>query len=169
MDAIGSYKANEADCDADSRCASYKATHGHPINSWCLDLNDLSFLFYNTIFNEDISSWDVSSVTNMWGMFLGSTFNRALSSWDVSGVANMREMFHEASAFNQDLSSWDMSSIQDTTRMFYQASAFNQNLCSWGTYTNFFALNTEIFENSGCSTKTTPADSDGPICGSSTC
>mmetsp|Transcript_16091 Transcript_16091/g.39411 ORF Transcript_16091/g.39411 Transcript_16091/m.39411 type:complete len:95 (+) Transcript_16091:3-287(+) len=33
-------------------------------------------------FNQDLSSWEVSSVTNTWGMFMGaSSFNQNLCTW----------------------------------------------------------------------------------------
>ena len=34
-------------------------------------------------------------------------FNQDLSGWDVSNVTNMNSMFSDAIAFNQDLSGWD--------------------------------------------------------------
>ena len=41
------------------------------------------------MFNQNISGWDVSNVTNMYRMFMGSNeFNQDLSSWDVSKVTN---------------------------------------------------------------------------------
>ena len=55
------------------------------------------------IFNGDISSWDVSSVTNM-DVSNASSFNGDISSWDVSNVTDMSQMFYEASAFNGDIS-----------------------------------------------------------------
>ena len=42
-----------------------------------------------TSFNQDISSWDVSNVTDMGGMFGNSSFNQDISSWDVSNVTVM--------------------------------------------------------------------------------
>ena len=58
-------------------------------------------------FNGNISSWDVSSVTDMSGMFWGSdSFNSDLSSWDVSNVADMSRMFNGANLFNQNLGNW---------------------------------------------------------------
>ena len=54
-------------------------------------------------FNEDISGWDVSSVTNMSSMFYCSAFNQSLNSWDVSSVTNMDSMFSHAFSFNKPL------------------------------------------------------------------
>ena len=50
---------------------------------------------YTTLFNGDLSKWDVSSVKDMGSMFLAAkSFNRDISKWDVSSVANMPAMFH---------------------------------------------------------------------------
>jgi surface protein len=47
-------------------------TFGKPIGVWCVaNIADFSALFaYQSGFNEDISNWDVSSGTDMGGMFL---------------------------------------------------------------------------------------------------
>ena len=59
---------------------------------------------YQASFNQNISSWDVSNVTNMQQMFTGAlTFNQDISSWDVSSVTNMEQMFWMANSFNQDI------------------------------------------------------------------
>jgi surface protein len=95
--------------------------------------------FYNPMvsrgdFNEDISSWDVSSVTDMKHMFRSaSAFNQDISRWDVSSVTNMKQMFKDASAFNQNIGSWDTSSVTDMSYMFDSATAFNQDISSWTT------------------------------------
>ena len=63
-------------------------------------------------FNQDLSAWDVSNVTDMNYMFENATsFNQDLSAWDVSNVTNMSRMFSNASSFNQDLSAWDVSNV----------------------------------------------------------
>ena len=40
-----------------------------------------------------------------------STFNADISSWDVSSVTNMEAMFETAIAFNADISNWDVSYV----------------------------------------------------------
>ena len=45
-------------------------------------------------FNQDISSWDVSNVTDMEGMFYScKNFNKDISNWDVSNVSNRKKIF----------------------------------------------------------------------------
>ena len=46
------------------------------------------------IFNADLSSWNISSVTDICGMFYGcSSFNADISGWDISNVSNISNMF----------------------------------------------------------------------------
>jgi len=82
--------------------------------------------------NGIMNGWNVSSVTNMSGMFSSaSSFNQPIDSWDVSSVTTMKYMFHDASLFNQPIGSWDVSSVTDMYGMFYIASSFNQSISSW--------------------------------------
>ena len=52
-------------------------------------------MFCNCIkFNQDISSWNVSKVTNMVYMFYKcELFNQNISKWDVSKVKNKYKIF----------------------------------------------------------------------------
>jgi len=85
-----------------------------------------------TSFNQPLSNWDVSSVTNMSFMFANATsFNQPLSNWDVSSVTNMDYMFAGATSFNQPLSTWNVSSVTSLFAMFYNATSFNQPLGTW--------------------------------------
>jgi len=87
------------------------------------------------VFNQDLSAWDVSNVTNMSWMFDGAVrFNQDLSAWDVSNVTNMSWMFHFTVDFNQDISTWDVSNVTNMSYMFdglIVGSSFNQDLSAW--------------------------------------
>ena len=89
---------------------------------------------------QDISTWDVSGVTNMSHLFsfkgrvlYGYGFNPDLSNWDVSNVTDMTEMFRSASSFNGNISNWDTSKVTNMAEMFKNARKFNQNLSRWDT------------------------------------
>ncbi|MBQ8037171.1 MAG: DUF285 domain-containing protein [Proteobacteria bacterium] len=87
-----------------------------------------------TNFNQDISFWDTSNVTDMSNMFVGAhAFNQPLNNWDTSNVTNMRGMFLSATAFNQPLITWDTSNVTNMSYMFHGATAFNQPLNNWNT------------------------------------
>ena len=65
-------------------------------------------------------------------------FNQNISSWNVSAVTNMNEMFEVATSFNQDLSTWDVSNVTNFDGMFRNASSLSdENKCaihtSWST------------------------------------
>ena len=71
-------------------------------------------------------------ITSMSSMFRDATaFNQDISSWDVSSVQSMIQMFYNANLFNQDLSSWNVSSVTNMNFMFYNASVFDQDISGW--------------------------------------
>ena len=91
-------------------------------------ITTMDYLFgssWGASFNQDISNWDVSNVTNMQAMFyLNGTFNTDISAWDVSNVNEMNGMFYGAVIFNKDLSSWNVSNV-------ISCSSFCQNAFEW--------------------------------------
>jgi surface protein len=94
-------------------------------------IGDMSLLHFQSDFNQNIGTWDVSNVTNMEEMFnTASSFNQNIGSWDVGKVKNMRYMFYNASAFNQDLGEWNVSSVTDMEGMFYN-TPFNKDIGNW--------------------------------------
>ncbi|MDG2425437.1 MAG: BspA family leucine-rich repeat surface protein [Flavobacteriales bacterium] len=83
-------------------------------------------------FNQNLSSWNVSNVGLMNGMFHDAfSFNQDISSWDVSNVVTMDQMFQNANSFNQAIGSWDVSNVTSMGTMFYYATRYNQDLSSW--------------------------------------
>ena len=64
-------------------------------------------------------------------------FNQDISSWDVSSVIDMELMFHFTYVFNQDIGSWDVSSVRSMSQMFGSAFEFNQDLSGWCVQSNF--------------------------------
>ena len=92
----------------------------------------MNSMFQNaTNFNQDINSWDVSSVTILYLVFYQSAFNQDLNSWDVSSVTSMQSMFQNATNFNQDINSWDVSSVTNMDYAFQNAYSFNGNISNW--------------------------------------
>ena len=107
-----------------------ESSFNQDISSWDVsNVEYMSNMFSNSPFNQDISSWNVSNVKNMSRMFFNSSFNQDISSWNVSNVTDMRWMFQKSS-FNQNISSWDVSSVKDMSVMF-SCSSFNQDISSW--------------------------------------
>jgi surface protein len=124
--------------DITSQNASTSCTSG---------ITDMSSLFNQVIFNEDISSWDVSNVTDMNQMFAESfAFNQPIDFWDVSAVTNMNGMFFFASGFNQPIGDWDVSQVTDLSSMF-NGGSFNQPIDDWNV-SNVTQMSGMFFDNS---------------------
>jgi len=95
--------------------------------------NNLTELFAAaTSFNDNISSWDMSNVTNTDRMFQGaSSFNQNIGFWNTSNFYDVSGMFDSASNFNQDIGNWNTSNVVNMSSMFNYASSFNQDLTGW--------------------------------------
>jgi surface protein len=102
-----------------------------------------------TAFNQDISTWNTSSVTNMGALFFTSLLH--LIKTFLVGILQMllvwHDMFRQASSFNQDISTWNISNVTNMSNMFNSATAFNQDLGSWTLNTTVNLSN--MLDNSG--------------------
>ena len=105
-----------------------------------IDMEDLCF---DSLFNQDISSWNTSNVKYFNSAFASHTpndlyfgydsqFNRPIGSWDTSAALEMISMFHRNFSFDQTINNWDVSKVTLMTSMFY-LSIFNQDISNWDT------------------------------------
>jgi surface protein len=74
----------------------------------------------------------------MGNMFENATaFNQNISSWNVSNVTNMYYMFEDATAFNQNIGSWNVSKVTNMTNMFWgvllSTANYDALLIGWST------------------------------------
>ena len=88
-------------------------------------------------FNQDLSTWDVSSVTDMQYMFYGTPFNQDLSDWTTSALTSMKSMFHNATAMvGAGLASFDIADVTTMQNMFNGGNAlstanYDARLIAW--------------------------------------
>jgi surface protein len=123
--------------------------YGYPIGTWNVSLiTDFTRVFdpdrnatlpmdrtvsaQRSMFNEDLSGWNVSSATTMVGMFAwAERFNGNISTWQTSMVTNMSYMFYHATRFAGNLSGWDVGRVQDARFMFSSAASFSSDVSQW--------------------------------------
>ncbi|MDA9803616.1 BspA family leucine-rich repeat surface protein [Flavobacteriaceae bacterium] len=123
----------------------FEPSFNQDISSW--DVSSVTYMnsmFAGTDFNQDISNWDVSNVTDMSGMFQSASFNQFIGDWDVSNVTYMLNMFDSNVSFNQPIGDWDVSNVTNMGYMFFDSS-FNQPIGNWDVIDvtnmeNMFAL-----------------------------
>jgi surface protein len=109
-----------------------------------------------TLFNWDISGWEMQNIEIAYNMFDGATaFNQPIGNWSMH-ARDMSSMFNDAKAFNQPLywsfenaeilygmfkgaisfnSYISLYQLSDSCRslgeMFYGATSFNQDISNW--------------------------------------
>jgi len=90
------------------------------INSWDVsNITSLSNAFFQVPFNDDLSGWTTTSMTNIGNAFhTTANFNQDISGWDTSSVTTMEGTFVSSTTFDQDIGSWDISSMTVASNMF---------------------------------------------------
>jgi surface protein len=85
------------------------------LNNWDVSsVISITFMFYEAdVFDQPLSNWVFSTQLNdIQYMFTRCiSFNKDLSSWDVSNITNMSRLFEGCSLYNQDLSGWVVSQV----------------------------------------------------------
>ena len=109
----------------------------YPLSNWSINsVNSVTMAYIfssntTSIFNKDISTWNMTKVTNTSFMFSGTyAFDQPLDNWERIGstmgnITTMGSMFNTASNFNRDISSWNVSKVNTFAAMFQSATAFN--------------------------------------------
>ncbi len=112
------------------------------ISAWDTSgVTDMALMFEGLKNTIDISKWQTGKVKTMERMFESSKFQGDISRWDVSRVASFKDMFNFAD-FNGDISKWDVSMGKDFSSMFRGAERFNQDLSAWTFGDQVFELST---------------------------
>ena len=110
------------------------------INNWTIrtaSAVSMSNMFTSCPFNQNISSWNTSAVTNMSSMFQGATaFNQNIGAWNVSNVTSFQNMFSGANAFrngnSNSINNWVINTTNFVTMSYmFNESPFNQPIGNW--------------------------------------
>jgi surface protein len=102
---------------------------------------------FASAFNQDLSKWNVSKITNMQAMFQNcSVYNNGadtdvnagtgragLDGWDMSNVTNVMQMFLYCSAFNRPIGNWNTAKVTAWWQLFAYCTVFNQDIGNWNT------------------------------------
>lgn len=93
------------------------------------------------VFQSDLSGWNVDLVDSMDSMFMGChEFESDLSSWNTENVTSTYCMFRFARKFNSDLSSWNVGLVESFSFMFEEAEMFQSDLSSWDTSSGLYMM-----------------------------
>ena len=105
----------------------------------------------SSLITLDVSSWDTSSVTNMYFMFgfCSDLTTLDVSEWDTSSFTNTSAMFYLCSSLTTlDVSNWDTSGVTNMSVMFLNCTNLKADLSGLdiASVTNLgnFALGTNI-------------------------
>lgn len=108
------------------------------LSSWDVSsITNFNGIFLNNyLLDDNFGSWNMSAATNIGSMFnTCSNFNNGGSStinnWNVSSVTNMATVFENCTIFNQPIGNWNTANVVNMQGMFNAARAFNQDITNW--------------------------------------
>jgi len=86
--------------------------------------------------------------------YLATAFNQPVSGWDVSNVTDMFRIFRSATSFDQTLSGWDISNVTNVSNFFTSAGLSCENYDSTLQYWDTLDLTNSLTFDGGSSTFT---------------
>lgn len=93
------------------------------------------FRLRNNSTDIGLSSWTTTALQNLSNWNRDSTggagFNPDISGWDVSNVTTIYGMFYQNRIFTTDLSGWNTSSLETATQAFQICQTLDFSLASW--------------------------------------
>lgn len=100
---------------------------------------DLAFNLTTSYDGQGMSGWDVSNVQSFTQAFSGSNVNVDLSSWDLSSCTNMQNTFQSTPMEGIGTELWDISGISRLDSCFSDSN-FNRNVGAWKFKNSAIAL-----------------------------
>ncbi len=127
---------------------SYCFDFNQPLTDWNVsNVTNMAYMFSNCTWFDQYVFRNVPNVTNMEGMFYGCKFfNKPLERWNTSNVTTMEKMFSgsEYTRFNQSINHLNVSNVTNMNEMFKNCEYFNQPLNNWNV-SNVTSMN-EMFK-----------------------
>jgi len=109
----------------------------HDLNNWDMgSVVTIHAIFGSTAYNGDITGWTFTSAISdtSWAFANAISFNQDVSGWNMASVTNTSNMFGSASSFNQDLTGWNVGSVTNMATMFDNSGMSRTN------YDNFLIM-----------------------------
>lgn len=103
-----------------------------PVNNWVLGGGPVktaqNILFQTYDFEQDVSSWDVSKISNFFNAFAYTKMNSDLSSWVLTNITKLARLLFGNSTFNQDIGAMTLGAgLTDMTYLNYQNAALSDS------------------------------------------
>lgn len=85
-------------------------------------------------FNGSVDGWDTANATSFFSLFFNcAAFDRPLGSWNTANVISFNSLFSGCGEFNQDLGEWETGNVTSFERVFYNCAKFDQYIGDWDT------------------------------------
>ena len=115
-------------------------------------ITDFTMLFASSMFQGNVSRWNVGQGRTFQGMFEGSHFNGDVSNWDMGCAERLENMFANG-LFAGDVSRWNVKNVSNVAGMFLNAP-FDGDLSAWQLSLAWFSDARRAYTNRAEASKT---------------